>query len=278
MSSENGKTIFEEAAAERELEELRQAIEETRARRRRANAAFDEFVKGFDDKRRVAVPAPPPAGPPPRQPEVREAAPKEMPQEDGLSAFAPAPAPTPATPVTLATPKDQSPLDDFAQEGFFTASAPLRSIPVALAPARPSPVRRAAPLIGIAVVGILAVFLWSRARSQDEAAAPVPVDVAAPPAAAVPAPAPPAAATSVSQTPPPAEVTTIRRVWIRVTVDGERVVEREVAEGTKSPLKGSQIVIRAGDAGAVRVSIAGKDQGVLGPAGQVATRTFTVKR
>ena len=31
MSSENGKTVFEEAAAERELEELRLAIEETRA-------------------------------------------------------------------------------------------------------------------------------------------------------------------------------------------------------------------------------------------------------
>jgi hypothetical protein len=64
---------------------------------------------------------------------------------------------------------------------------------------------------------------------------------------------------------------------MRVTVDGERVVEREVPEGTKIPLNGSQIVIRAGDAGAVRVSIAGKDQGVFGPAGQVATRTFTVK-
>ena len=98
MSSEDGKTIFEEAAAERELEELRQAIEETRARRRRANAAFEEFLKGFDEKNRVKVPAPPPAGPPPRQPEVREASPNEMLQEDGLSAFAPAPAPTPGAP------------------------------------------------------------------------------------------------------------------------------------------------------------------------------------
>ena len=56
MSSENGKTVFEEAAAERELEELRLAIEETRARRRRANAAFDEFLKGFDERNRGAVP------------------------------------------------------------------------------------------------------------------------------------------------------------------------------------------------------------------------------
>ena len=275
MSSENGKTVFEEAAAERELEELRRAIEDTRARRRRANAAFDEFLKGFDEKNRVAIPALQPAGPPPHEQDVRDAAPNEMPHDEGLSVFEPAAAPTPAAPVTLPRPADLSALDDFAQERPFAATASLRSIPAALAPARPSPVRRAAPFAGIAVVSLLAVFLWSRARAQDEAAPPV--AVAALPAPAVPATAPPAAATSGTETPPPAEVTTIRRVWMRVTVDGERVVEREVAEGTKIPLNGSRIVIRAGNAGAVRVSIAGKDQGVFGPAGQPATRTFTVK-
>jgi Domain of unknown function (DUF4115) len=275
MTSENGKAVFEEAAAERELEELRLAIEETRARRRRANTAFDQFLKGFDERNRAVVPAPQPAGAPPRQQDVRAEAPNEMPEDERLSAFEPAAAPTPAVPVTPPGPVDLSALDDFALEEPFTELAPLRSIPAALAPARSSPVRRAAPLVGIAVVGLLAVFLWSRGRSQDEAAPPV--AVAAPPAPAVPAPAPPAAATSGTDIPPPGEVSTIRRVWIRVTVDGERVVEREVAEGTKIPLNGSQIVIRAGDAGAVRVSIAGKDQGVFGPAGEPATRTFTVK-
>jgi hypothetical protein len=272
MSSENGKTIFEEAAAERELEELRLAIEETRARRRRANTAFDEFLEGFDKRNRAPVPAPQPAGPPPRQQDVRAEAPNEMPRGDGLSAVGPAAAPAPAASAVPPRPVELSALDDFALEEPFTDLAPLRSIPAALASARSSAVRRAAPLVGIAVVGLLAVFLWSRPRSQDDAAPPV--AVAAPPAPAVPAPAPPAAATSEI---PPAEVTTIRRVWMRVTVDGERVVEREVAEGTKIPLNGSQIVIRAGDAGAVRVSIAGKDQGVFGPAGQAATRTLTVK-
>ena len=96
MSSENGKTVFEEAAAERELEELRLAIEETRARRRRANTAFDEFLKGFDERNRTAVPAPQPAGPPPPQQDVRAEAPNEMPQDQGFSAFEPAAAPTPA--------------------------------------------------------------------------------------------------------------------------------------------------------------------------------------
>src|SRR5687767_6467030 len=105
MSSENGKTVFEEAAAERELEDLRLAIEETRARRRRANAAFDAFLKGFDEKNRVAEP-------------------NETPRDDGLSAFEPAAPPTPAVPVTLEGPADLSALQDFAQEEPF-ASAPL---------------------------------------------------------------------------------------------------------------------------------------------------------
>ena len=279
MSSENGKTVFEEAAAERELEELRRAIEESRGRRRRANEAFDEFIKGFGEARRgAAVPAPQPAPPPEREQQARHAEPDERndePNDDGLFAFEPATAP--AIPVTPPKPAPHSPLDDFAHEGLSTESSPLRSIPAALAPARRSPARGIVPVVAIAVVGVLAAFLLWRGRSQEEAAPPA--AVTAPPPAAAPAAAPPAAATSGTETPPSAEISTIRRVWLRVTVDGERVVEREVAEGTKIPLNaGSQIVIRAGDAGAVRVSIAGKDQGLLGPAGQPATRTFTVKR
>ena len=275
--SENGKPVFEEAAAERELDELRRAIEETRARRRRANAAFEEFLKGFGESRRVAAPAPQAPAPPPREREARAeaAAPAPLHPDEGLSAFAPAVAPTPPLPVTP-PPLDLSSLDDFAKEGPEITSSPIMSVPAALAPARPSPVRRAVPLIGIAVIGVLAVFLWSRGDSPEEAA---PTD--APSASAEPAPAPAtsSAATSGTRTPPPpaAEIATSRRVWLRVTVDGQRVFEREVPEGTRIPLTGSQIVIRAGDAGAVRVSIAGKDQGVFGPAGQAATRTFTVK-
>jgi hypothetical protein len=278
MSVENGKPGFEEAAAERELEELRRAIEESRGRRRRANEAFDEFLKGFGDKPRRAVAAPPPAEPPEppeRAQKVDAEAPHDAPGDDGLFAFSPAAAATaPGEPVTPPKPAIQSALDDFAHEERSTAGSQLRPIPAALAPARRSPAARLAPVAAIAVVGVLAAFLLLRGRSQEDAAPPV-ADTA-PPAAA--APAPPAAATSGVEKPPTAEISTIRRVWLRVTVDGERVVEREVAEGTTLPVNAtSQIVIRAGDAGAVRVSIAGKDQGVLGPAGQVATRTFTVK-
>ena len=273
--SENGKPVFEEAAAERELDELRRAIEETRARRRRANAAFEEFLKGFGESPRVAAPAPQAPAPPPRERDARAVEPAPLHPDEGLSAFAPAVAPTPPGPVTPPRPLDLSSIDDFAKEGPEIASSPIMSIPAALAPARPSPVRRAVPLIGIAVIGVLAVFLWSRGDSPEEAA---PTEAPSASAAPAPAPATPPAATSGTRTPPPAaEIATSRRVWLRVTVDGQQVVEREFPEATRIPLNGSQIVIRAGDAGAVRVSIAGKDQGVFGPTGQPATRRFTVK-
>jgi hypothetical protein len=62
-----------------------------------------------------------------------------------------------------------------------------------------------------------------------------------------------------------------------VIADGERVVERELPADARVPLKAARtIVIRTGDAGAVRLSIAGQDQGILGRDGEVVTRTFTV--
>jgi hypothetical protein len=62
-----------------------------------------------------------------------------------------------------------------------------------------------------------------------------------------------------------------------VIADGERVVERELPADARVPLKAAKtIVIRTGDAGAVRLSIGGQDQGILGRDGEVVTRTFTV--
>ena len=57
------------------------------------------------------------------------------------------------------------------------------------------------------------------------------------------------------QPPPRAEISTLRQVWIRVTVDGQKVIERELPPNTRIPLNpASQFVVRAGDAGAVRGS------------------------
>jgi uncharacterized protein DUF4115 len=77
---------------------------------------------------------------------------------------------------------------------------------------------------------------------------------------------------------PPAEIRTVRRVWLRVLVDGNRAVEREVEANASVPLPpGRTFVIRAGDAGAVRFFLKGQDQGPLGGDSQVVTRTFTAQ-
>jgi uncharacterized protein DUF4115 len=73
-----------------------------------------------------------------------------------------------------------------------------------------------------------------------------------------------------------AELIAVRDVWVRATVDGQRALERELEAGARVPLRATRsIVIRAGDAGAVRLTIGGQDRGALGPNGQVVTRTFT---
>ena len=64
---------------------------------------------------------------------------------------------------------------------------------------------------------------------------------------------------------------------MRVTVDGARVLEREVPAGTIVPLNAEKtIVIRTGDAGAVKLSIRGEERGFLGAEGEVVTRSFAV--
>jgi hypothetical protein len=62
---------------------------------------------------------------------------------------------------------------------------------------------------------------------------------------------------------------------VRVTIDGQRVVERELAAGARVPLSGRSIVIRAGDPGAVRVFIDGQDRGLMGETGIPVTRAYT---
>ena len=71
------------------------------------------------------------------------------------------------------------------------------------------------------------------------------------------------------------DLTTVRRVWLRVAVDGRIALEREVAAGEQLPFGADRaIVVRAGDAGAVMVRVGGVDQGAIGADGQVVTRAF----
>ena len=72
------------------------------------------------------------------------------------------------------------------------------------------------------------------------------------------------------------EIIALRRVWVRVIVDGTREVERELRVDERVALPpGRTIVIRTGDAGAIRLTMNGQDRGTLGPEGEVVTRTFT---
>jgi predicted polyphosphate/ATP-dependent NAD kinase len=71
------------------------------------------------------------------------------------------------------------------------------------------------------------------------------------------------------------ELSTLRRVWLRVTVDGRLVMEREADAGERIPFGGDRsIMVRAGDAGAVLVRAGGGEQAALGRDGQVLTRAF----
>jgi hypothetical protein len=220
------------------------------------------------------VPAPaPPAGP--AIPPV--AAPAGVAAAASSQPLPPAPAvPSPA--ATVAPPAVALPGDFFSDAGPSAAEAPHVD---AAGPAREKGTMRGRLLLAaVAVIVVLiAGVLLTRSRTP-------PVVLAPPPAAAVegpaPVPIPPAAAAPVAAAPaaatpaPPAEIRTIRRVWVRAIVDGKREVERELEADARVPLPAGRVfVIRAGDAGAVHFVLNGKDQGPLGAEAQVVTRTFT---
>jgi hypothetical protein len=72
------------------------------------------------------------------------------------------------------------------------------------------------------------------------------------------------------------ELITNRTVWVRVTVDGRRAIERELAAGQRIPVRAERdVVIRAGDAGALSLTVNGRDMGTLGRDGAILTRSFT---
>ena len=67
--------------------------------------------------------------------------------------------------------------------------------------------------------------------------------------------------------------------WIRAVSDGARTIERMLRAGESVQLSGeNQIVLRVGDAGAVRVSINGQPLAPLGARGEVITRRFSRDR
>ena len=149
-------------------------------------------------------------------------------------------------------------------------------------PARPRAAYVGVALAALAVV-LVTVLLWRSAGVPVGPAAHAdPRTVAAPATPASPAVAAagaPALAPTVPAGPPRAlnvEFVTVRPVWARITVDGRRAMEREFKADQRIPFGADRaIVIRAGDAGAIRLVVDGKDLGVLGRDGQIFERAFT---
>ena len=234
--------------------------------------------------------------PPARQP----ALPPPFPAPDA----APAPAAAPAPPPPAAPPRGMDLDGTFADlDAAFpeTETAPsvppahdAHVVPAALTPP-PATGSRHRAMLGLAALVLVvgAFFVWraklfapteappqSTVTTPSSSSSPQPVTPAQAPAPQAAAPAAPAPAEGVAQTtepPPPAELRTLRRVWVRVFVDGERTMERELDGEVRIPLAAKErVVVRTGDAGALRVLIRGKDQGELGPDGIVVTRAFTI--
>jgi hypothetical protein len=299
---------FNEQAALEELERLQRQIEESRRRQRQAADDFNAFVRSFGTKA-SAPERQPPAGPP----STVRAQPRTM---GALTRDVPTPPPSPRPTAPLTPPKDsredQFPgIEQYAAEPH--AETPVRAnqgearaastapdsdepeaavspmgrespsidrvppepvVPAALSPEAAHESRRGAFIIAAIALIVMAVFGWRFSRPDDVDQTQSPA-VVTPGQSAAPAPA------TASQPPapvPPAELTTVRRVWVRVMVDGGRVLERELEGNVRIQLAPKrQVVIRAGDGGAVRLSIAGQDQGVLGQDGFPVTREFTLK-
>jgi cytoskeleton protein RodZ len=117
--------------------------------------------------------------------------------------------------------------------------------------------------------------LTQRPEVVTEAAPPTPK--AAPPRAAAPEPPAPARPVAPATRPIQVRLDTIRSVWLRVTVDGVRALERELPAGETLSFEGDRaIVVRSGDAGGVRASMNGVDRGPLGRDGWPLTVPFTL--
>ena len=287
---------FDEQAALEELERLRQAIEESRRRRTQTSDEFEAFVRSFRapaaGSATAALPSTPATAPSsatawtPAAP----AAPAALPVSAAPWPQPAAPVASPVVPPPAAPPKADF-VEPFKPEPAHADAETVDELPPReFEPARPQKrrARSLAPrLLGGAGILVASILLltrpWKSVRSESTAAPSpgggTPTTASAP---ATPEPAqaaaaqPPAAAAVETPRAMQAELNVERRVWVRVLVDGERVIERELAPGTRIPLQADRaIVIRAGDAGALRLTLNGTDRGLLGREGEIVTRTFT---
>lgn len=261
---------WDDRAALEELERVHGAIDEWRTRRKQAQAAFEEFVQGFRKparEREIGSASFNTTGPP-----VPDAAAGLAPAFDTSDAASPDSVIAAPLANTNAASAAQPPLASGEPAPVHAESLPSSNVDVP-APWRMRPdQRRTPPAYLAAIAGGVAAIITAAVLVQSWRAAPTESSATRTDAAV----APPAAVSSQPVAPegPRTEIMALRRVWVRVTVDGTREVERELNANERIPLgAGRTIVIRAGNAGAIRLTINGEDRGTLGPEGEVMTRT-----
>ena len=278
MASESEPRVpWDEAAALEELERLRRGIEECRRRRNTVQAEFDRFVRGFRTSALEAAIAE----------STAIAQGSDSPTLQSPAAAVDAPITAPAAPVTLATVTDRD-----SNEQVMPPAPPVLE-PAASAPVhvpasvtsnfrirwtgRPRLILFAAVLALLAAIGALLTREWQGPPAGSRGPIPSTATVRQSPQ---PAASPDAQRTAIAQAGPPrSEILAVRRVWVRVVVNGVKTIERELEAGERVPLPaGSTAAIRAGNAGAVQVTINGEERGLLGAEGEVVTRTLQSTR
>jgi hypothetical protein len=262
---------FDEQAALAELERLADKIQISRRQRAQALAEFDAFVKTFRDEPGGAIHA-------------AEAAAPALTFSTPPSAIVPHAAPSAVAVVVSPTEAGRRDSPD-TNNVWREVAARGQVVPVASsqrADARSPYIRPLLAALAVAIVAITTVWWrpWTTAPLEPASPAVQPAPAATPSTSSPPTAPKPTPAAEVSPVRAlNVELTTIRRVWTRVTVDDRRVIERELPAGERIPLGADRMIaIRAGDAGAIRLTVDGKDQGPLGRDGQIGTRTLTAKQ
>jgi hypothetical protein len=265
VSPENPQPPFDEEAALAELDKLREDIQAARRQREQKVEEFETWMRDTRNTARVeritAIEQETRNAPPAAAARAATRASEPAAHASGLAAAPAAPAASKYAPL--------------AEDEFPFEAPRVHSFP---------PIDRrwlyyAGGLAALVVVALLLGQMWGN-RTADAPPSTAEAQTGQPPSAAgtsaqvAQTAAPPAA--PAPRKPVEIELTTTRPVWIRVTVDGEKRVEREVPAGQRLAFGADKvIVLRAGDGGGVRLSVGGRDQGLLGRDGQIAVRTFT---
>jgi hypothetical protein len=266
---------LDEAAALEELERFRRSIEEWRRRRNDVQAEFDRFVRGFRTSASAAATAEPPAMVPGSDsPAVQSAATAAI---DAPSIIVVPPS-APVTPATGTDKDSDEPVTPPAASVLEPTGSPSPAVKSRFRirwSSRPRRLGLAMVVVALTAVGALLTRTWRSAPGGSRQSIQA---IPAVPQSPQPAMSPNRQRSAPAEAAPPrSEILAVRRVWVRIVVDGVKTTERELQAGERVSLPaGGAVAIRAGNAGALQVTINGEDRGSLGAEGEVVTRTLQI--